>query len=136
MNVTGTTAGTLKLAADLATQHVETQLVLAPLAPVFSTMTLVRSNGRIEMRITGFDNTRSLNAANFSFYDRNGTIIGSTLGASVGDAFTRYFGTSTLAGQFALAASFPVQGDIQAITNVDVELINAQGSTRTGKVGF
>ena len=51
-------------------------------------------------------------------------------------AFTRYFGTSTLAGQFALAASFPVQGDIQAITNVDVELINAQGSTRTGKVGF
>jgi hypothetical protein len=133
---TGSTAGTLKLTVEMAAQKLETQLVLAPMVPVMSTITGTRANGRIDLRISGFDNVRAMREAGFQFYDRTGAPVGGLIRTTVTDAFNKYYATSTLGGLFSLTASFPVIGDIESITSVEVELTNNQGTARSSKAQF
>jgi hypothetical protein len=133
---TGSTAGTLKLTAEVGAQRIDAQLVVAPQVPTLSTITLLRANGRIDLRVSGFDNVRAMREAAFQFYDRAGVPIGVMIRSTVTDAFNKYYATSTLGGLFALTASFPVLGDIDAVTGVEVELTNNQGAARSAKIAF
>ena len=106
------------------------------MVPSVATIALARANGRIELRVSGFDNVRAMREAAFQFYDRAGAPVGGMIRSAVTDAFNRYFATSTLGGLFALTASFPVVGDIDAVVGVEVELSNNQGAARSAKIAF
>jgi hypothetical protein len=133
---TGTTAGTLKLTAELSSQKIGADLVLTPLAPVVSAVTVSRVNGRIEVRVAGFDNTRGMRDAAFTFQDKTGAPIGGAIRADLAEVFGKYFAGTTPGGTFALNASFPVQGDITQVGSVDVEVANGQGAAHPPRVVF
>jgi hypothetical protein len=134
---TGTTAGTLTFTAQLG-GATDRQTVTIPAAPVGITATqAVRSPGSIELRVTGFDNTRTVGALTFTFYDAAGSPVAP--GAIRADAttdFARYFQTSDLGGIFLLRALFPVTGDASGINAFEVQLTNSAGTARTARTAF
>ena len=134
---TGTTAGTLTFTAQLG-GATDRQTVTIPAAPVGITATqAVRSPGSIEVRVTGFDNTRTVGALTFTFYDAAGSPVAP--GAIRADAtadFARYFQTSDLGGVFLLRALFPVTGDASGINTFEVQLTNSAGTARTARTAF
>ena len=137
---TGTTAGTLTLTLELST-HVETRTIqLQPLAPVIEAPTALRKTQDLEVALTGFDNTRSLSQALFTFYDGAGRPIApGTIRADVRRDFEELFRSpSGLAGgTFSLRAAFPVQGGAASqVASVEVELVNSAGGGRTQRIVF
>jgi hypothetical protein len=48
--------------------------------------------------------------------------------------FRRYFETSSVGGLFELRAAFPVTGDAASIAELEVEITNALGVARSGRV--
>jgi hypothetical protein len=100
------------------------------------TVTAERRAGRIELRITGFDNTRAMQDAGFQFYDRGGAAIGGMIRTSTAKDFEEYFAKPTPGGTFSLGASFPVTGDINQVAGVEVELRNTTGTGRAGRLSF
>ena len=127
---TGTTAGTINFAVQLgqaADQASVTSVTIAA-APVGISKTQgTHLSGAIEIRVTGFDNTRTLGALAFTFYDGLGKTLASIPIDSSAD-FTRFFGASGLGGQFLLLAVFPVSGDGSQVASCDVSLTNATGT--------
>src|SRR5260370_25391535 len=107
------------------------------IAPVMSTVQAVRSAGSIEIQVTGFDNTRSLGALSFTFYDAAGNPLppGTIRTDALAD-FTKYFATSNLGGVFLLRAVFPVTGDATLLASCDATLANSAGSAKTQRTYF
>jgi hypothetical protein len=130
----GTTAGTIVVTVeaggftDRATASVEPEPVRLDGASA------VRSAGALDVRLTGFDNTRSVTAMNFTFHLAGGQSI--PVRVPVAADFGRWWTESKLGGIFAFRASFPVTGDSSQIRAVDVEIANGQGSTRTERLTF
>jgi hypothetical protein len=73
----------------------------------------------------------------FTFFDTSGRQIqpGAIRVEAAAD-FRRYFTASTLGGIFSVRAQFPVTGDASAISGVEVEVVNASGTTRTQRIRF
>ena len=97
----------------------------------------MRTAGGLEIRITGFDNTRSLGALAFTFYDAAGNPIAP--GAIRTDAaadFASYFAGSDLGGVFLLRAVFPVTGDASGVASCEATLTNSAGSAKTQRTFF
>jgi hypothetical protein len=85
--------------------------------------------------LTGFDNTRSMSAALFSFYDASGRLLtAAPIRAEIRREFEQFFGTSDTGGVFTMRATFPVQGPVAQINAVEVELQNGAGNTRTQRL--
>ena len=134
---TGTTAGVLTFTAQVGAASDRQSVTIAAAAPVISTVQAVRSAGAVEIQVTGFDNTRTLGALSFTFYDAAGNPLSS--GAIRTDAaadFTRYFAASDLGGVFLLRAVFPVTGDATLVASCDATLANSAGSAKTQRTYF
>ena len=135
---TGTTAGNLTFTVAVNGGVTAQQTVAIPAAaPAIFGMQTVRSGGVVELRITGFDNTRSLSALAFTFYDVGGNVIApGVIRADAAADFSRYFAASDLGGVFLLRLAFPVTGDSSGIASCDAALTNSAGSTKTARTTF
>ena len=134
---TGATAGALTFTVAIDGGATERQTITIPAAPPTITgVQTVRSGGVVELRITGFDNTRSLGALAFTFYDAGGNALApGVIGADAATDFARYFAGSE-AGTFLLRLAFPVTGDAMGIVSCEATLTNSAGSTKTARTGF
>jgi hypothetical protein len=132
---TGTTAGTIAIAVELDGVTAR-QTVVVPPAPVhLGEAVAIRSAGAIEVRLTGFDNTRTAGTVVYTFYDT----VGNALPAiSVDNApeFASYFAESDAGGAFVLRSVFPVSGDASRIAGFAAQMSNSAGTTATGRIGF
>jgi len=131
---TGTTAGTIGFTVELG-GVTDRKTVVIPAAPVaIFTAVATRTAGAIDVRITGFDNTRSAGAVTFTFFDTTGAAI--DLRADYTADFAAYFAGSDMGGAFLLRSVFPVTGDASKIVEFAVQMTNAAGSATTGRVKF
>jgi hypothetical protein len=95
----------------------------------------MRSAGRIEVRINGYDNTHSITRLAFAFFDgRGGELIPSGIQVDVSGEFARYFGETDVGGTFLLQANFPVTGDALQIAAVEVAATDLVGTTRSARL--
>jgi hypothetical protein len=131
---TGTTAGTIGFTVELG-GATDRKTVVIPAAPVaILTAQATRSAGTIDVRITGFDNTRTAGPVTFTFFDSTGAAI--DIRADYTADFAAYFPLSDAGGAFLLHSIFPVAGDASKITEFAVQMTNAAGSATTGKIKF
>ncbi len=134
---TGTTAGRITLSARLEDSSDTLMLDIAPAVVGFGSATGTRAAQALEVRISAFDNTRSASQIAFAFYDTaGGEVAPGILRVDGTAAFRQYFASSGAGGLFCLTAFFPVTGDASRIAAFEAEIVNAQGSVRTGKVPF
>ncbi len=134
---TGTTAGVITFTALVGGASDQQSVTIAGIPPGINATQAVRSGGAVEIRITGFDNTRSLGQLSFTFYDAAGNPIAP--GAIRTDAakdFAGYFAGSDLGGVFLLRAVFPVTGDVNLIASCEATLVNSAGSAKTQRTPF
>jgi hypothetical protein len=134
---TGTTAGTLTFTVQLGAATDSQSVTIAPAAAGITAVQGIRSSGSIEVRVTGFDNTRSLGQLAFTFYDPSGAAIapGAIRTDSTKD-FGAFFQTSGAGGVFLLRAVFPVTGNASGIASFDVALTNSAGTSKTSLTLF
>jgi hypothetical protein len=133
----GTTAGSLSFTAKLGSQPATASVTVAPAAVKVIETSGTRSANAIELRITGIDNTRTVAAVTYTFYDSGGNIVppGALRVDSAGD-FARFFAASDSGGNFQLRSTFPVSGDAARISAFEVEIVNSAGSAKTGRRNF
>jgi hypothetical protein len=112
-------------------------VTISAVPPGISAMQGIRSETGLEVRITGFDNTRSLGSLTFTFYDTAGkTIAPGALRTDVEKDFAGYFANSGLGGIFLLRAVFPVNGDASGVASCQATLTNAAGTATTQRTAF
>lgn len=134
---TGTTAGTLRLSADMGGFHTEATAVIRPAPVVADTVALVRGVGGMEVSVKGFDNTRSATRVSFTFWNDNGELIQpGTLTADASFAFQRYFAATETGGLFLLKVNFSATGSTQQVKEAQLEFFNNAGSSRTERLKF
>jgi hypothetical protein len=91
----------------------------------------------VQVDVTGFDNTRTLGALTFMFYDSVGNELPSgSIQTNAAVKFKEYFGGSDLGGAFVMRAVFPVTGDTSRIAACDVTLTNSAGVTKAPRISF
>ena len=96
-----------------------------------------RASSSVQVDVSGFDNTRTMGALSFTFYDSSGNVLpsGSIQTNAAGD-FSKYFAGSDLGGAFVLHAVFTVTGDTSRIASCDVTLTNSAGTTKAPRISF
>jgi hypothetical protein len=141
---TGTTAGVISFAVQLG-GFSDQRTVVIPAAPVgITTAQGLRSAGSLEVRVTGFDNTRTLTGLTFTFFDTGGNALApggnalapGAIATDVTGEFARYFQGSDAGGVFLLSAVFPVTGAASAIASFEVGLTNSAGIAKTTRTVF
>jgi hypothetical protein len=127
---TGTTAGKIVLTAQVG-DWAETASLEIPQQPVvIESVLMTRTASSVDVQVSGFDNTRSLTAASFTFLQKDGTALPpGTQQQDLAAAFKNYFAGSSEGGTFQLKLSFPVTGGTAAIDSVQVVMTNAAGQT-------
>jgi len=134
---TGTTAGTLVLTARLGKHTVQAHAEIPPAAVVVDDVRIVRSATGFEVRVTGFDTSRTASRVAFTFYDRDFNVVSpGAISTEVGALFRHYFDNTDLGGMFLVRAVFQVSGDPLKIIAVAAELTNAHGPTKTDRIGI
>jgi hypothetical protein len=134
---TGTSAGVITCTVQIGDSSGQQSVTIAAAPPGIGTAQAVRSIGTLAVNITGFDNTRSLGALSFTFYDATGNPIAP--GAILIDAtadFAQYFAGSSLGGVFLLRADFPVTGNATMVASCEATLANNAGTTKTQRTSF
>ncbi len=121
---TGTTAGTLTFAVQIGPSSDRQDVVIPPAPPTVAAAQAQRSSNTLEILVTAFDNTRTLGALTFLFYDRAGNTI-SAIPIDGTATFANFFAASDLGGVFLLHAVFPVTGDPSQVGSCDVTLKNS-----------
>ncbi len=133
---TGTTAGTISFRLEAGRQLQEASVAIPPVQIRVDQAKLSRSATGVEIELRGFDNTRSVREAAFTFHDREGKALTSEpVRVDVSGAFSRLFQESRMGGLFLLRASFPVAGDASLIGGAQVELVNSVGTARPERIG-
>src|SRR5262249_55570031 len=122
---TGTTAGTIVFTAELG-DHAETfNLEIAPQPAVVNSVVLNRGASGIDVVVSGYDNTRSVRQAVFTFLQKDGSVIPpGAIQQDVSAFFQNYFADANAGGTFQMKAAFPVNGSAGVIDSVHVTLIN------------
>jgi len=129
---TGTTAGEIVFALEIGPHKEILPVRIQAAPPSVESGKALRRTQDIDVSLTGFDNTRSMSAALFSFYDAAGRqLTPAPIRADIRREFDQFFTTSDTGGVFTMRATFPVQGPAAQINAVEVELQNGAGSTRT-----
>jgi hypothetical protein len=134
---TGTTAGRIVLTATLGGVSDVQSIVIEPAPVRFTSVEGVRSPGAMELRISGFDNTRTAGKIVYSFFDASGNRIAP--GAIEMDntaGFAAYFQQSESGGAFVLRSIFPVTGDVFVIAAFEVRVENSIGAGITPRTRF
>jgi hypothetical protein len=135
----GTTAGEILFTLAIGGHKITYTMPIAPAAVTIDTALAGRRTQDLDVTITGFDNTRTISQAAFTFFDTSGRPIGpGAILADVRREFERFFAASSRenGGIFTMRASFPVQGPVSQIAGVEVELTNSSGSSRTQRLMF
>ena len=134
---TGTTAGVLTFTVQVGGSIDQQSVTIAAVPPSISATQAMRSASAVEIRITGFDNTRSLGALSFTFYDAAGNALApGPIRTDAAADFARYFAGSDLGGVFLLRAVFPVTGDAALVASCEATLANSAGSAKTQRTSF
>jgi hypothetical protein len=132
---TGTTAGAIVIAVELG-GVTERKTIVIPPAPIqLGEAAATRGAGSIELRLAGFDNTRTAGAVVYTFYDASGNALPAISVDNSAD-FARFFAESDVGGAFVLRAVFPVTGDASRISEFAVQMTNAVGTAVTGRTRF
>jgi hypothetical protein len=133
---TGTTAGVITLSAEIGLSVQVTQYRLQSLPVSLTASKASVASGNAEVLLTGFDNTRSITRASFTFYLKSGQAASpGRLDADVTENFRAFF-KDNATGAFRLRAGFPVSGTVTELDGVEVEIINSQGARQTGRLRF
>ena len=134
---TGTTAGVIRFTVTFGSASRSAEFVIPPSSPYVEPPLVQRTLSSVVVTLSGFDNSRSLTALSFTWYHKDGSVIGGApLVSAVGPAFARYFSGYGGGGGFSLRAAFPVSGSPENIAGLVLEATNETGSTRTVRVGF
>ncbi len=127
---TGTTAGTLTFSVELGGATASEMVLIDPAPVTIASTDTLRSPTGIELRLTGFDNTRTAAALAFTFYDSAGVAVG-TVRVDAASQFASYFASSPLGGVFQLRSVFPITGDASQIAAFEAEISNSAGTLKT-----
>jgi hypothetical protein len=134
---TGTTAGTIAFTVQLGGMSSQASVDIPGRAVSMISVQGVRSAGSIEVRVTGFDNTRSMGQLAYTFYDAAGNVIApGAIPADASGDFARFFAASDGGGAFLLRATFPVTGDAAQVASFEVTAANGVGSTKSSRTPF
>lgn len=134
---TGTTAGTIVFTVEAGGFTEQASLTVAPEAAMIDRGTAARSGSTIDVRVSGYDNTRTVSEVAFTFYTKTGQALsGMPIRVAVARDFASWWTSSTLGGMYSLKASFPVTGDAAQVTAVEVQLTNTSGTTKTERLSF
>jgi hypothetical protein len=127
---TGTTAGTIVVTAALG-DYQETAVVEIPPQPVtIDDVQMTHTTAGVDVQISGFDNTRTLSGASFTFLQSSGAVLPpGAIQQDLSALFRDYFAGSTTGGSFSLKLSFPVTGSAASVDSVRVVMTNAAGQT-------
>jgi hypothetical protein len=137
---TGTTAGdlTFTLTFDMPNNPSTEKTITVPSALVTIDSTQAqRTSAGLDLKLSGFDNTRSASKMTFTFFDQNASALNpGAITVESAATFQQFFGSSDLGGVFGLHAFFPVNGNPAQVDSVQIEIVNAAGSLQSGKVRF
>lgn len=134
---TGTSAGTIVFTAEVGGWTATASVEIAPQRVFIEKTRAVKNGSLLQVEITGYDNTRSLDELAFTFYTARGeTIQPGAIRVKSGSDFRRFFETSTAGGVFSLKAVFPVAGSLADISSVELQLTNIPGATASGKIAI
>jgi hypothetical protein len=131
----GTTAGTIAIAVELGGATDRKTMVIPPSSVSILSAQATRSAAGIDLRVTGFDNTRSAGPITYTFYDTAGNAL-APISADYTADFASFFAGSDQGGAFALRSVFPVTGDASKIAEFAVQMTNLTGTATTGRVKF
>lgn len=133
---TGSTAGRIVIRTTLGDLFDEQRFLLEPQAAGIVSVRAVRADLQAEVRITAWDNSRTLAKLAFVFYDRQGRAVSpGRIEADAAAVFREYFaGRGNRGGGFQLRVQFPVTGAAAEIAHVDAELQNGQGVRKLERV--
>ncbi len=132
---TGTTAGTIVVMVELGGVTDRKTILIPPAAVGIVSAAGTKSSASIDLRVSGFDNTRTAGAIVYTFYDAAGIALPPIPADNTAD-FARFFAVSDGGGAFLLRSVFPVTGDPSKIAAFEVEFKNSMGSASTGRVSF
>lgn len=132
---TGTTAGTIAFTVEVG-GWTETSTIEIGRQTVHLDRVKASKNGSmLEVEITGYDNSRSVEQLSFTFYSARGVALQPGAIRVDGSAdFRRFFENSATGGGFTLKAIFPVAGAISEIASAEIDISNVAGSTGSGKI--
>ncbi len=92
---------------------------------------------RIELVLTGFDNTFSAGSMLFRFYDANGQQITAAIPADFTLNFRKFYVDTPGGSTFKVTLKFPLSnGDVTKLASMDAEFANTAGTVRTSKLTF
>ena len=142
---TGTTAGTISFTVNAGSIGISgsatttTSIAAAPVAVTAGSVTS-RTAG-LDVSITGFDNTYSIGAMTFTFYDLTGKPLGSPIQANFAQQFHLFYQSQAPAGvsagsAFLMLVSFPLTGNGASVGSVNVQLNNTAGVTTVQGLDF
>lgn len=133
---TGSTAGTIRVRIAIGTKSAEETIRISPMPVVLTEAKAAASSANAQVTLTGFDTDRSASKLSFTFYLKSGQPAApGRIDVDVRGAFGDYY--KTVSGSvFGLRAHFPVSGTHTELDSVEVEVVNASGSTTTGRLRF
>ena len=137
---TGTTAGRIRFTLSGIGSGIsgdpEATVILAPSQIMIDKTIATRFPDRVEVVVTGFDNTFSAGGMSFRFFDGGGQpmtgAIAADFTADFRDFYARYPGGS----MFRLTVRFPVTGNSYAVGGVEADVTNSAGTARTARLNF
>lgn len=135
---TGTTAGTITLTVILGAYTEVSRVEIRPSPVVVDSAQGLKSDTRIDVRFSAFDNTHQASQVAFTFYQKNGQVVTpGRMTANITQLMSGYFGENPrVGGIFSLRAAFPVTGAAAEIDRVDVEVVNSAGVTKLESIKF
>jgi hypothetical protein len=146
---TGTVAGAITIRAQFRVNGADatptppptSTVVLPPLAPTLSSLSVTRSQNGLTVVIRGFSTPRNMNTATLNFTARSGSNITSGLSFTVNlaSAFTTWYGSASSAqygSQFQLTIPVTISGDSTEIIGLSVVLNNSVGASNTLNATF
>jgi hypothetical protein len=142
---TGTTAGSITFQVDAGiygtVSDPTTSLNIGPTPVAIASASATRRANDLDVTISGFDNTYTMGAMSFSFFDRSGGVIASGINADFSSNFQTFFQGQTSSGptsgsSFLMRVTFPVTGDATQIGAMEATLNNAAGAVKTQRLNF
>jgi hypothetical protein len=137
---TGTTAGRITFTVDAGAFGVAgdptTTLIVAPTAVAIQSASGTRRANDLDITVVGFDNTYSMGAMSFTFFDTGGGPLGSAIAADFSQTFAAFFHGQQAGSSFLMRVTFPVTGNAASIGAADVTLTNSAGVAHTQRINF
>jgi hypothetical protein len=136
---TGTSAGRLRFTfSGYGPGFAEDPTVsfTVPAAPVLiDKVVTLKSPDRLDVTLTGFDNSYSMGPMTFRFYDAAGNLIGQAVSADFSTAFRSFFVDGQRGSTFRVTVTFPVKNN-GTVAAVEGDLTNTAGTTRIARQNF